>query len=464
MKHQDRVLCPVIIVDDEIDMLESEKLSLELSGITGVIACGSAAEALLRVSENPLCVVVLDITMPDMNGISLLERLTQDTPGAVVIMLTGLNDAETAVRCLKSGAFDYLIKPVDQIRLATTVRKAMDHATLYNEAQLLGRAVLDDTVGDPAVFQDLVTADFRMLAIFRYIEALAGSALPMLVTGETGVGKELIAGAVHRASGRGGEFVCVNTAGIDDTLFADTLFGHDQGAFTGADKSRPGLIDKAAGGTLFLDEIGDMSPLSQVKLLRILQDGTYYRLGSERECSSDARVVAATNRPLEELAADRKFRKDLFYRLKAHHVNVPPLRERAADIPRLTDYFVKKAALECGKPVPAIPRELYLILSNYHFPGNVRELQGMIYDAVGRHGSGTLSCDAIKQAVGHGQERTASADPPNCAINFPTPLPTAHELESLLIDEAIKRAGGNKKLAAEMIGMARQTFRCKLAR
>jgi DNA-binding NtrC family response regulator len=270
---------------------------------------------------------------------------------------------------------------------------------------------------------------------------------------------------VHLASGRTGEFVCVNSAGIDDAMFSDSLFGHKAGAYTGAQKDRKGLIDRARNGTLFLDEIGDMKLESQVKLLRLLQEGTFYRLGQETEEHTNTRIVAATNRSLEELQTDPRFRKDLFYRLKSHHIHIPPLRERMDDVPLLTQHFMEKAASEQNKSKPTAPPELAILLSNYAFPGNVRELQGMVYDAVSRHQGGVLSCASFKESTGLSIPlRSIHAQPAEQPreLEFPSPLPTIREVELALVNEAMRRTNGNKSLAAEMIGMARQTFRTKV--
>ena len=382
---------PVVLIDDEQEALQTESLALTINGFKSVLAFNDAAEAIGKIRELQSAVVLLDITMPRMDGMQALELITRDTPEAAVIMLTGLNDVETAVRCIKSGALDYIVKPVDQTRLVTSVRKAMEHLNLKTEARLLGEAVLAQELRRPEAFSEIVTGGDRLSKLFAYIEAIAPTGLPVLITGETGVGKELFARAVHRASARTGEFICVNTAGIDDTLFSDTLFGHLAGAFTGAQKDRAGLIERAAGGTLFLDEIGDISPESQIKLLRLLQDGTYYPLGSETECTSAARVVTATNRSLAQLQTGPGFRKDLFYRLKSHHVQIPPLRERPEDIAALADHFIGQAARQQGKPRPSYPAELVTVLLNYDFPGNVRELQGILFDAVSRHKGGGCS-------------------------------------------------------------------------
>jgi DNA-binding NtrC family response regulator len=454
----------VLIVDDEEEMLASESLALQINGIENVVTCPDSRMALEILKEHPDCVAVLDITMPHMDGVELLGRIVETCPGVTPIMMTGVNDVETAVHCIKKGAFDYILKPVNQDRFVTCVTRALEHKRSQAEATRLARGLLNDEVSKPASFQHIVTRERRLENIFKYIEAVAPTGLPILLTGETGAGKELFANAVHLASGRGGEFVCVNSAGIDDTLFSDMLFGHSAGAYTGAQKDRKGLIDRARNGTLFLDEIGDMKPESQVKLLRLLQEGTYYRLGQETEERTNCRIVAATNRSLDELQADPRFRKDLYYRLKSHHVHIPPLRERMDDVPLLTDRFLEHAAAEQGKPKPTAPPELWVILANHDFPGNVRELRGMIYDAVSRHQGGVLSCASFKEAIGRkpGSGRPAPAKArKEGGIAFPFPLPTLKDTETALVREALKRTNGNKTLAAEMIGMARQTFRTK---
>lgn len=459
---------PVFLVDDEPQSLSSYRLALTVEGYTDIRPCASGKEALAAMAGVVQGVAVLDITMPDMDGITLLRRIGEEHPGIVCVMVTGLNDTATVVECIRAGAYDYTVKPVDRVRLATTVRMAAEHLRGRAEAERVRDAFFAGELRDPTAFDALVTADARMLALFRYLEALAPTELPVLVTGETGVGKELFAQAIHKASGRSGAFVAFNSAGIDDALFSDALFGHKRGAFTSAVAGAPGLIDRAAGGTLFLDEVGDLRPETQVKLLRLLQERTFYRLGATQEEQSRARVIAATNRSLGELATAGHFRKDLFYRLKSHHVCVPPLRDRRGDLPALVAHFTAQAAASCGKGRLAVPREVLAVLADYSFPGNVRELAGMVADAVARSTGSTLSSEPFKAAVGLGavdahalaEEGGANA----LALQFPSPLPTAEAVCVALLTEALRRSGGNKSLAAEMTGLARQTFRAKCTR
>jgi transcriptional regulator with PAS, ATPase and Fis domain len=309
-----------------------------------------------------------------------------------------------------------------------------------------------------------------MLLIFQYIESISQTSQPVLIRGETGVGKELIARTLHSLSGLPGNFVAVNAAGLDDNVFSDTLFGHVKGAYTGANRTRSGLIEQAAGGTLFLDEIGDLNHASQVKLLRLLQEGEYFPLGRDRPRKSDARIVAATNRNLTRLLETGEFRKDLNYRLRTHRIYIPPLRERLDDIPLLVEHFLEEAARILKKNSPTPPPELFTLLKNYIFPGNIRELQSMIIDAVSRHKSGILSLQAFRSHIERSQpDQTVATNPaPDTAgqspsIVFPGPvLPTIKQATELLVREAMQRANGNQSIAAGMLGISQQALSKRL--
>ena len=271
----------------------------------------------------------------------------------------------------------------------------------------------------------------------------------------------MIARAIHTLSRRTGSLVAVNVAGLDETVFTDTLFGHTRGAFTGAAEARSGMVEQAADGTLFLDEIGDLQSSSQVKLLRLLQEGEYYPLGSDRPRWMRARVVVATNQDLTEKQATGAFRKDLYYRLRSHHVHLPALRDRKEDIPLLLDHFLETAALEFGKKKPTPPKELALLLANYGFPGNVRELRSMVYDAVGSHQGKLLSMDAFKRAI---REHDVIKSPLQAGNGNPylhlDRLPTLGEAHQLLVQEAMRRSEGNQSMAARMLGIT-QSALCK---
>jgi DNA-binding NtrC family response regulator len=450
----------VLVVDDETQFLQSASFALRSSGISNVVLCSDSREVLHCLEKQSFGVVLLDVLMPYCTGRELLPQITDNFPGVSVIMVTAVNEVETAVECMKGGAFDYLVKPLDKVRLITTVRKAFECAELRSENSRLTQSLLDDAIETPAAFEGIISRSCLMLSLFRYIAAIAPTSLPVLITGETGSGKELIARAVHKASGRGGEFVAVNVGGLDDTLFSDTLFGHEKGAFSGAERRREGMIAKAAGGTLFLDEIGELTAQSQIKLLRLLEDRTYFPLGVDAEVRTDARVVVATNATLNPQTGGTTFRKDLYYRLQSHHVQIPPLRKRKEDIELLLGFFLETAASELGKDIPTPPPELAVLLATYDYPGNVRELKGMVYDAVSRHAGGVLSMELFKDHIfknGIGaqidpQQKSGEAMP---KLLFPEKLPTFKEAEQLLLDEALKRAGGNQSIAAQMLGITR---------
>lgn len=461
---------PVLLVDDETQLLFSAEMTLSSAGINHVRQCQDSREVLPLLTRQPVSAIVLDMYIPHLPGWKLLPQIVQQYPEVPVIILTAINEVDMAVEAMKNGAFDYLVKPVDDERLVSTVRRAIEMNQMRSENRLLKAALLSDKVEYPEAFEEIVTANSKMRLLFQYIEAISRSPLPVLVTGETGVGKELFARAIHRLSGRKGEMVPVNVAGVDDTLFSDTLFGHKKGAFTGADRDRRGLIEEASGGTLFLDEIGDLGMESQVKLLRLLQEGKYYPVGSDAARVSNARVVVATNCDLNEKQKSGSFRKDLFYRLQTHHIHIPPLRERKDDIPLLVSHFLEKASRTLGKKNPTPPKELFMLLGTYHFPGNVRELEGMIFDAVSRHRSGVLSMASLRDKLGlQAGEETAPASPvapggEDDQLIFPSRLPTLKTAEQLLIDEALRRAQGNQTIAAKMLGIGRRALNNRLSR
>ena len=452
---------PVLVVDDEAYALKGYELQLLGEGIENIICCQSGEEAQDILASQRVSLVLLDLRMPGISGEDLLSRVVARYPEIPVVVITGIDDAATAVRCMKAGAFDYIVKPVEQTRLITIVGKALEFNELRCENILLKESILGGNLQHPETFAAIITKNGKMQAIFKYIESISLTSKPVLITGETGVGKELVARAIHNLSGRQGNLVAVNLAGLDDNLFADTLFGHTRGAFTGADRARPGLIEKAADGTLFLDEIGDLSPASQVKLLRLVQEREYFTLGSDNVKKSNTRLIVATNRDFARLRDKEKFRSDLYYRLLHHRIEVPPLRQRREDIPLLANYFIKQAASELGKAEPAAPLELFNLLSVYDFPGNIRELKSLIYDVVSCHHKGKLSLESFKRVIGNhhaaGIHKPKTRGIHSLYASLEN-LPSLKESEDLLIEEALKRANGNQSLTALMLGISRQTL------
>jgi two-component system, NtrC family, nitrogen regulation response regulator GlnG len=460
---------PVLLVDDEPQILRSASVSLRASGIGHVVTLEDSRAVLPLLSTQDVSVIVLDLTLPHISGQVLLEHLAADYPDIAVIVMTATNDLDTAVQCMQAGAIDYLVKPVEPNRLASSVRRALEIRALRAEVLSLKERILTDTPPQREAFAEIITQSKAMLAIFRYVEAIASSPQPVLITGETGTGKELIARAIHRLADGGGELVAVNVAGLDDAMFSDTLFGHSRGAYTGADRPREGLIAQAGEGTLFLDEIGDLTAASQVKLLRLLQDGSYYPLGADRPRQSHAHVIVATNYDVAQRVTAGLFRKDLYYRLRTHHIQLPPLRARREDLPLLINHFLEKAAQILRKPVPTPPLALYRLLQSYAFPGNVRELEAMIFDAVARHQGGLLSLQSFKAAIAAGPPvdeggTEPAALPPSPSTLFPDRLPTLREAQEALVAEALRRADGNQGLAAGMLGVSRQALNKRLTR
>lgn len=462
---------PVLIVDDEESELESFDTVLKLGGITNIIKCMDSREVLPILSKHEVECILLDIIMPHISGTELLPKLQEKYPEIPVIIITGVDDVETAVECMKKGASDYMVKPVEQSHLLSGVRRLIELKDIKRKYSLLRHRFFSDQVNNPEAFKEIVTNDAKIKAIFQYIEVIAPSPEPVLITGETGVGKELIAKVIHKLSNRKGDFVAVNVAGVDDNIFSDTLFGHEKGAFTDAVSDRAGMIQTASAGTLFLDEIGDLSIPSQVKLLRLLQEYEYFPLGSDIPRYTDARVILATNSDLNALMESGRFRKDLYHRICVHRVHVPALRERLDDIPLLVGHFLDEAAETLKKKKPTVPGELFALLRTYGFPGNIRELRAMVLDAVSSGKSMILSLKPFREAIG--KQNADGVEPsdlkrfksdPASLITFSDNLPTLKQVEQKLIEEALERSGGNQAIAAQILGITRQALNNRLQR
>ena len=456
---------PVLLVDDENAWLNSFGLTLQVAGVNNIETCNDSRKVLKLLNSQAFGVIVLDLTMPHLSGEELLPMIVQDFPEVPVIIITGLDQVETAVSCMKQGAYDFFTKVAEEDRLVTAVKRAIDLSLLRRENSSLKDHFLRDTLNSPDAFSHIITHNKSMRSIFQYIEAIATTSEPVLITGETGSGKELFAKAIHGLSDRSGDFVAVNIAGLDGTMFADTLFGHKKGAFSGAEKSRKGLIGTAVDGSLFLDEIGDLTATSQVKLLRLIQEREYYALGSDVARSTNVRMIFATHRDLDSLQESGEFRKDLFFRLRTHHVHIPPLRERLDDLPLLLDHFLEEAATRLNKSKPAYPNELPILLGTYHYPGNVRELQSMVFDALSKHQSRTLSMDVFKQYIesrqGNSSENVAAVTG-ETIFSILGVLPTLKASGRILVNEALHRSQGNQAIAAQMLGITRQALNWRL--
>lgn len=456
---------PIVLIDDEQAALTTNEIALSSAGLSNVITMQDGRQVFSLLSRRECSVVVLDLNMPEVSGKELLKRLSENWPQVAVVIVTGENTVETAVECMKLGAFDYLVKPVEEDRLSSVIKRALELQELRQTSDSFHERLFSGTLNNPAAFADILTESPLMFTVFQYLESVAPSSQPLLITGETGTGKELLSKAVHTLSGRSGEFVAENLAGLDDTMFADTLFGHLKGAYTGADSARMGLVERANGGTLLLDEIGDIKPASQIKLLRFLQEREFYPLGSDSARSADVRIVAATNRSTDDLQKDPDFRNDLYFRLKTHHVHIPPLRKRTEDLKILSKHFIEEAARDMEKTPPTPPTELFTLLKTYSFPGNIRELRAMIYDAVGKHSSKVLSMASFREAMSLNEEipQVDQQDGETIYESLES-LPTIQEATRELIEEAMRRSDGNQSIAARLLGITPSSLSKRLKR
>jgi DNA-binding NtrC family response regulator len=457
---------PVLLVDDEIQILSLHGSMLRSAGIEAVVTMEDGRQVLPFLRDNRAAAVLLDLTMPMIAGRDLLAQIKQEFPDVPVLVVTGIDEIETAVDCMRLGASDYLVKPVERSRLISSLQRTLEIARLQNQVHSLTSRLLGEGLRNPGAFAHLVTGSRKMLALFKYLEVVAGSPYPALLVGETGVGKELIARSIHLAGDPNRPFIAVNVAGLDDNMFSDTLFGHKKGAFTGAESHRDGLISQAQDGTLVLDEIGDLSPISQVKLLRLIQEKEYYPLGMDQPKRSNARVICSTNHDLKKLVEKGSFRNDLYYRLNTHVIAVPPLRERREDIPLLLGHFLQESARALHKRAPTPPPELLSLLAAYDFPGNVREMQMMVADAVSRHHGGVLSMESFRNVIGVNRREGAPAsdlsqkDPES----FLAGLPTLKQADEFLVRRALEQASGNQGIAAQILGITRQALNKRLVR
>ncbi len=457
----------ILLVDDEINVLQSYEITLNSAGIDNLLLCSDSRKVKEILIKNRVELILLDLTMPYISGARILKMASVEFPRVPVIILTGNMELESAVESMKNGAIDYLVKPIEGEKLISTVERVLSYRDLKEENRILKEKLLDTGLKNNEIFNRLNSGNAKMLLLFKYAEAISKSPEPVLITGETGVGKELMARALHDMSGRTGKMVTVSIAGLDDNMLSDTLFGHKKGAFTDASEGRKGLLEEAAGGTLFLDEIGDLSIASQVKILRIIQEKEYFRLGEDFPRKTDTHIIAATNKNLTEMMHSDDFRKDLFYRLEVHSINIPPLRDRREDIPLLIDEFIDQAARLYKKKRPAIPKEIYILLKNYSFPGNIRELRSQIFNAMSTHTGRILSLETIRKSIfmkgdATGKSTKVHDELYQTEFKFPIPLPTIHETEKALINRVMTEVEGNQTIAAGILGITRQTLSKKI--
>ncbi len=456
----------IIVVDDEQSELDAYSFLLQAMGVKHIKTVKDSRTLMDIMALCPHAIVFLDLNMPHKSGEEVLVEIRERYPHVPVIICTANSDIAMAVKCLKLGAHDYLVKPINMNSFGSALRNALEISSLRNEIMSLKGIPHVAQLKFPHCFSSIITCDPVMHGIFHYIESIAGSGQPVLVLGETGSGKELIAKAIHDVSQVPGAFVAVDVAGLDDTLFSDTLFGHEKGAYTGADTHRSGLIERAAHGTIFLDEIGDLSRMSQIKLLRLLQEGIYYPLGCDVPQTCHARIITAANKALNQFAdKNDEFRMDLYYRLSTHLIRMPPLRDRKGDIPLLADHLKNQAAASMGKEIPIMGKGLLALLEKHLFPGNVRELKTYIYDAVAQCRTPQLTEDAVKERLFSERETVTGSFSGRERFTLTSlfgHFPTLVELTEYAVDMALENAGYNQSKAAGMLGISKQALSKRL--
>ena len=439
----------LLIVDDEQAQRESLAGFLSKKGYQ-IEQAASAEQALDLVRRLPIDLMLTDLRMPAMDGRQLLLRVKQINPEVEVIVMTAFGSLEGAVAAMKEGALDFLTKPIDLLQLEMIIAKAIDRKQLLSE-----NARLRELVQKQHTFQGILTASPLMEERLSVASRAADSKATVLILGESGTGKELVAKAIHLAGSRRDKpFIAVNMAALPEQLLESELFGHEKGAFTGADKFRQGRFEMADGGTLFIDEVGDIPAGLQVKLLRVLQSQSFERLGSSQPIQVDVRLIAATHRNLEALVKEGRFRQDLYYRLNVVQVRLPALRERRMDIPTLADHFVKRYAGMNHKVIKGFSREAMDLLLKHDYPGNVRELENIIEQAV-------VLCrdDLITQRDLPLQHKTSMDEVAEDSNSFEQQV---SRFEKKLIREALEATAGNQTKAAALLGMSERHLRYKL--
>ncbi len=448
----------ILVADDERSLRELLAIVLRREGHE-VLLAESGEAALKALKRGPLDLLISDIKMPDMSGVEVLRAAKATDASLPAIMMTAYASTETAVEAMRLGACDYLIKPFDVDELKLKVREKLDARQLRQENVLLKR-VLHKSHD----FAGIIGRSPSMLAVFDLVESVAKTTSTVLVTGESGTGKELIARAVHFHSlRRDRPFVALNCGALPETLLESELFGHMRGAFTGAETTKKGLVEIAEGGTIFLDEIGEMTPMMQVKLLRVLQERRFRRVGGLDEIEANIRVVAATNQDLPKLVAEGRFREDLYYRINVIPVQLPALRERREDIPLIAEHFLSKYRGQMGKTVAAISGGAMAVLERYDWPGNIRELENVIERAVALERTPAILFESLPEQIRVTMAGTPAA---NAAGDVPE-LPAVgfdlerhvQSVERRYLAQALERAGGVQVRAAELLGMSFRSFR-----
>jgi len=445
---------PFLIVEDDPTVTTATRSLLLHDGWTHVETASSGQEALEHAQARSFAVILLDLGLPDMTGETAFARLKETRPETPIVIVTAKNDLETAVRFMSLGAFDYVIKGSEPIRLTSALDRAFLYYRKSTDLSALQESFLSSDLKNPEAFASIITANDRLKNLLRLADAVAVSDEAVLISGETGVGKELLARAIHDGSGRKGEFVALNAGGLEEPMFDDTLFGHVKGAFTGADQLRKGLAATADGGTLFLDEVGDLKPQSQVKLLRFIESREYFPLGSDTPRQSSARLITATNCDLNLQVERGAFRRDLLFRISTFHLVIPPLRERPEDLTLISNHILRAFADDHDEPTRLTSGAIDLLRS-LSLPGNVRELRQILLRARMAAQDGVIDRQTLETL---GYHAVSSPDAPASSIVFPDKLPTVRETVEALIQEALRRSGGKQNVAGALVGLTPQAI------
>jgi DNA-binding NtrC family response regulator len=442
----------ILIIEDEAKMRRLLELNLGEDGFT-TFSAEDAETGLKLLRQNHVDLVVTDLKLPGMNGLEFLQTIKRQNEALPVVVMTAFGSVETAVEAMKSGASDYVLKPFSLAEMRMVIRKELDVRNLREENRSLREAL-----GKRYSHPNVVARSPKMQEVLATVERVAPTNATVLLGGESGVGKDLIARSIHEKSRRAnGTFLKINSTAIPENLLESELFGFERGAFTGAVASKPGKFELADKGTLFLDEIGDVPPATQVKLLRVLQEREFERLGGTRTIKVDVRLIAATNRDLREALEQGTFREDLYYRLNVVPIDIAPLRERKEDIADLVNLFVSRFAAESGKLIEGITPQAIEVLVNYHWPGNVRELQNIVERACALSKGPQLEVSDI-----HIDVRPSKSG--NGAPGFLPEGMTLEQWEDEMVQEALRRANGNKSQAARLLGLSRNALRYRLSK
>jgi two-component system response regulator AtoC len=457
MVAEDTLQERILVVDDEENLLHFLSKLLEGEGYR-VETAGMGGKALEKAKEADFDLAILDIKLPDMDGVAVLRAFKEIVPAANVVLITAYGSVESAVEAMKAGAYDYIVKPFRAEEILKAVAKALEQRRLWREVLHLRREV-----ERKYSFENIVGKSQAMQHVFRQIQTVAASKSTVLITGDSGTGKELVARAIHyRSKRKSGPFVVIDCGAIPENLQESELFGHIKGSFTGAVSTKRGLCEEANGGTLFLDEVGDLSGPSQAKLLRVLQEGTIRRLGETKTIEVDVRVIAATNKDLAELVREGRFREDLYYRLNVIPITLPHLRERREDIPLLAECFMRRYAAEATKEVRRISPSAMEVLLSYPWPGNVRELENVIERAVLFSDGEVIQEELLPQEICLQGEAIRLQVPEAPLRVKDTVDKMSQELERGLIERALDITGGNRTAAARLLGISRRGLLYKM--